>query len=149
MEWEEQALSCAEQYKDIIDIPHHVSKTRPQMPMSDRAAQFAPFAALTGYDAAIKETGRLTDERIELDEEALTALDMKYQLLMDAFDDAPEVTITYFQPDERKAGGKYVSAVGAVIKVDDFERLITMQDGTKIPMDDVLSIEGELFSVLE
>ena len=142
-------MSCAEQYKDIIDIPHHVSKTRPQMPMSDRAAQFAPFAALTGYDAAIKETGRLTDERIELDEEALTALDMKYQLLMDAFDDAPEVTITYFQPDERKAGGKYVSAVGAVIKVDDFERLITMQDGTKIPMDDVLSIEGELFSVLE
>ena len=93
-----------EKYREIIDLPHHVSKTRPQMPMSDRAAQFAPFAALTGYDAAIKETGRLTDERIELDEEALTALDMKYQLLMDAFDDAPEVTITYFQPDERKAG---------------------------------------------
>ena len=80
--------------------------------MSDRAAQFAPFAALTGYDAAIKETGRLTDERIELDEEALTALDMKYQLLMDALDDKPEVTITYFQPDERKAGGKYASQVG-------------------------------------
>ena len=74
--------------------------------MSDRAAQFAPFAALTGYDAAIKETGRLTDDKIELDEEALTALDMKYQLLMDALDDAPEVTITYFQPDERKAGGQ-------------------------------------------
>ena len=76
-----------EKYREIIDLPHHVSKTRPQMPMSDRAAQFAPFAALTGYDAAIKETGRLTDERIELDEEALTALDMKYQLLMDALDD--------------------------------------------------------------
>ena len=97
------------QYEDIINLPHHVSPTRPQMPMSDRAAQFAPFAALTGYDAAIKETGRLTDEKIELDEEALTALDMKYQFLMDALDDAPEVTITYFQPDERKAGGKYVS----------------------------------------
>ena len=119
------------------------------MPMSDRAAQFAPFAALTGYDAAIKETGRLTDERIELDVEALSALDMKYQLLMEAHDEAPEVTITYFQPDERKAGGKYVSAVGAVKKIDDFERRITMQDGAKIPMDDVLSIEGELFSVLE
>ena len=142
-------MSCAEQYKDIIDIPHHVSKTRPQMPMSDRAAQFAPFAALTGYDSAIKETGRLTNERIELDEEALTALDRKYQLLMDAFDDAPEVTITYFQPDERKAGGKYVSATGAVKKVDDFERRITMRDGTRIPMDDVLSIDGELFSSLE
>ena len=136
-------------YDEIMGLPHHISKTRPQMPMSDRAAQFAPFAALTGYDAAIKETGRLTDERIELDVEALSALDMKYQLLMEALDEAPEVTITYFQPDERKAGGKYVSAVGAVKKIDDFERRITMQDGAKIPMDDVLSIEGELFSVLE
>ena len=136
-------------YDKIMGLPHHVSKTRPQMPMSDRAAQFAPFAALTGYDAAIKETRRLTDERIELDVEALSALDMKYQLLMEALDEAPEVTITYFQPDERKAGGKYVSAVGAVKKIDDFERRITMQDGAKIPMDDVLSIEGELFSVLE
>ena len=71
-------------YDEIMGRPHHVSKTRPQMPMSDRATQFAPFAALTGYDAAIKETGRLTDDKIELDEEALTALDMKYQLLMDA-----------------------------------------------------------------
>ena len=138
-----------EKYEDIINLPHHVSKTRPQMSMQDRAAQFSPFAALTGYDAAIKETGRLTDERIELDEEALTTLDMKYQLLMDALDDAPVVTITYFQPDERKAGGKYISATGAVKKVDDFERRITMQDGAKIPMDDVLSIDGELFSSLE
>lgn len=136
-------------YDEIMGLPHHVSRTRPQMPMSDRAAQFAPFAALTGYDSAIKETGRLTDEKIELDEEALTALDMKYQFLMDALDDAPEVTITYFQPDERKAGGKYVSAVGVVRKVDDFERRITMQDGAKIQMDDVLSIDGELFSTLE
>ena len=136
-------------YDEIMGLPHHVSKTRPQMPMTDRAAQFAPFAALTGYDSAIKETGRLTDERIELDVEALSALDMKYQLLMEALDEAPEVIITYFRPDERKAGGKYVSAVGAVKKIDDFERRITMQDGAKIPMDDVLSIEGELFSVLE
>ena len=136
-------------YDEIMGLPHHVSKTRPQMPMSDRAAQFAPFAALTGYDAAIKETGRLTDERIELDVEALSALDMKYQLLMEALDEAPEVTITYFRPDERKAGGKYVSATGAVKKVDDFERQITMQDGTRIPMDDVLSIDGEPFSSLE
>ena len=136
-------------YDDIINLPHHVSKTRPQMPMSDRAAQFAPFAALTGYDSAIKETGRLTDEKIELDEEALTVLDRKYQLLMDALDEAPEIEITYFKPDERKAGGKYVSATGTVKKVDDFERLITMQDGLKIPMDDVLSIDGELFSLLE
>ena len=136
-------------YNGIIYLPHHVSKTRPQMPMSDRAAQFAPFAALTGYDSAIKETGRLTDEKIELDEEALTALNMRYQLLMDALDEEPEVEITYFKPDECKAGGANITTTGAVIKVDDFERLITMQDGTKIPMDDVLSIDGELFSSLE
>lgn len=127
-------------YDEIINLPHHVSKTRPQMPMSDRAAQFAPFAALTGYDSAIKETGRLTDERIELDEEALAALDRKYQLLMDALDDAPEVTIIYFQPDERKAGGQYVSATGTVKKVDTFGRRILLQDGTRIPLDSVYDL---------
>ena len=127
-------------YDEIMELPHHVSKTRPQMPMSDRAAQFAPFAALTGYDSAIKETGRLTDERIELDEEALTALDRKYQLLMDTLDDAPEVTIIYFQPDERKAGGQYVSATGTVKKVDTFGRRILLQDGTRIPLDSVFDL---------
>ncbi|WP_337593800.1 hypothetical protein [Vescimonas sp.] len=127
-------------YDEIMGLPHHVSKTRPQMPMSDRAAQFAPFAALTGYDSAIKETGRLTDERIELDEEALTALDRKYQLLMDTLDDAPEVTIIYFQPDERKAGGQYVSATGTVKKVDTFGRRILLQDGTRIPLDSVFDL---------
>ena len=127
-------------YNEIINLPHHVSTTRPQMPMSDRAAQFAPFAALTGYDAAIKETGRLTDERIELVEEALAALDRKYQLLIEALDDAPEVTITYFQPDERKAGGQYVSATGTVKKVDTFGRRILLQDGTRIPLDSVYDL---------
>ena len=127
-------------YDEIMELPHHVSKTRPQMPMSDRAAQFAPFAALTGYESAIKETGRLTDERIELDEEALTALDRKYQLLMDALDDAPKVTITYFQPDERKAGGQYVSATGAVKKIDTFGRRILLRDGTRIPLDSVYDL---------
>ena len=127
-------------YDEIMELPHHVSTTRPQMPMSDRAAQFAPFAALTGYDSAIKETGRLTDERIELDEEALTALDRKYQLLIEALDDAPEVTIIYFQPDERKAGGQYVSATGTVKKVDTFGRRILLQDGTSIPLDSVYDL---------
>ena len=127
-------------YDEIMGLPHHVSTTRPQMPMSDRAAQFAPFAALTGYDSAIKETGRLTDERIELGEEALTALDRKYQLLIEALDDAPEVTIIYFQPDERKSGGQYVSATGTVKKVDTFGRRILLQDGTRIPLDSVYDL---------
>ena len=127
-------------YDEIMGLPHHVSTTRPQMPMLDRAAQFAPFAALTGYDSAIKETGRLTNERIELDEEALTALNRKYQLLIEALDDAPEVTIIYFQPDERKAGGQYVSATGTVKKVDTFGRRILLQDGTRIPLDSVYDL---------
>ena len=137
------------EYREIIDLPHHVSPTRPQMPMSDRAAQFAPFAALTGYDSAIKETGRLTDEKIDLDEEALTDLNMRYQLLVDALDEEPEVEITYFKPDERKSGGEYVTVTGTVKKVDDFERLITMQNGTKIPMDDVLAVDWDFFSNLK
>ena len=136
-------------YNEIINLPHHVSKTRPQMPMSDRAAQFAPFAALTGYDAAIKETGRLTDEKIEMDEEALNILNMKFQILARSLDDEPEVTFTYFKPDERKAGGAYIEVTGTVKKVDDFERLIVMQNGTKMPMDDILNIEGEMFASLQ
>ena len=136
-------------YNEIINLPHHVSKTRPQMPMSDRAAQFAPFAALTGYDSAIKETGRLTDDKIEMDEEAQNILNMKFQILVDSLDDEPEVTFTYFKPDERKAGGAYLEVIGTVKKVDDFERLIVMQNGTKMPMDDILNIEGEIFASLQ
>lgn len=136
------------QYDDIINLPHHVSATRPQMPLLDRAAQFAPFAALTGYDAAIKETGRLTDEKIEMDEEALNILNMKFQLLVDNLHDEPEVSFTYFKPDERKAGGAYLEVTGTVKKVDDFERVITMQDGTKMLMDNILNIDGEIFAGL-
>ena len=135
-------------YEDIINLPHHVSETRPQMSMIDRAAQFSPFAALTGYDAAIKETRRLTDEKIEMDEEALNILNMKFQLLVDSLADEPEITFTYFKPDERKAGGAYIDVTGKVKKVDDFERLIVMQNGTKMPMDDILNIEGEIFASL-
>ena len=131
-------------YGDIINLPHHVSATRPQMSMIDRAAQFSPFAALTGYDAAIKETRRLTDEKIEMDEEALNILNMKFQILVDTLDDEPEVTFTYFKPDERKAGGAYLTASGVVKKIDDFERMIVMRNGTKIPMDDVLDFDMEV-----
>lgn len=135
-------------YEDIINLPHHVSKTRPQMPMSDRAAQFAPFAALTGYDSAIKETGRLTDNRIELDEEALTALSMKLQLLMDAIDEEPEVEITYFKPDERKAGGSYLKITGIVKKLDEYERVLVLISGQKIKLDDIMDVSGDVFSCL-
>ena len=136
-------------YADIINLPHHVSATRPQMSMMDREAQFSPFAALTGYDAAIKETGRLTDEKIEMDEETLNILNMKFQILARSLDDEPEVTFTYFKPDERKAGGAYLTASGVVKKIDDFERMIVMRNGMKMPMGDILNIEGHIFASLQ
>ena len=136
-------------YDDIINLPHHVSATRPQMSMMDRAAQFSPFAALTGYDAAIKETGRLTDEKIEIDAEALNVLNMKFQILIDRLAEEPEVTFIYFKPDERKDGGAYIDVTGIVKKVDKFERLIVMQSGTKIVMDDILNIDGKIFATMQ
>jgi len=135
-------------YDDIINLPHHVSTTRPQMSMADRAAQFSPFAALTGYDAAIKETGRLTDSRIELGEETLRHLNERFQFLVDGISDTPIVHITFFVPDERKAGGAYITVTGTAKKVDTHLRMIILQDGTKIPMDDIISIEGDVFSAL-
>ena len=138
-----------EKYKNIINLPHKQSSKRPHMSLLDRAAQFAPFAALTGYDDAIKETGRLTDERIEMGEEKLTALNARYQILADNLRKEPEVTITYFVPDIYKAGGSYVTATGVVKKLDTYERLITMVDGTRILMDDVLTLEGDIFSAAE
>lgn len=134
-----------DQYDDIINLPHHVSKTRPQMSMVDRAAQFSPFAALTGYDAAIKETGRLTDEKVNLSEEEKEALDRKQQILMEWLSDHPALTITFFVPDEKKSGGAYMTKSGNLKKIDEFERVMLLTDGTKIPLDDVVEIESELF----
>lgn len=139
----------SENYDDIIDLPHHVSATRQQISMMDRAAQFSPFAALTGYDAAIKETGRLTDQKVEMDAEALNVLNMKFQILIDRLAEEPEVTFIYFKPDERKDGGAYIDVTGIVKKVDKFERLIVMQSGTKIVMDDILNIEGKIFATMQ
>ena len=138
-----------QQYNDIIDLPHHISTTRPRMSMLDRAAQFSPFAALTGYDAAIKETGRLTGQRIELTEECRTVLDRKQQVLLENLAEHPEVSVTYFVPDERKSGGTYVTVAGRVKKVDEYQRLLLLTDGTRIPLTEVLELESNLFRELE
>lgn len=132
-------------YEDIIDLPHHVSVTRPQMSMIDRAAQFSPFAALTGYDAAIKETGRLTDEKIEIDEDTKASLDMKQAYLMEIIDGQPEISVTYFLPDTKKSGGAYVTVTGNLKRFDEYERLLILTNGKKIPMDDIADIESDLF----
>lgn len=132
-------------YDDIINLPHHVSTTRPHMSAIDRAAQFSPFAALTGYDSAIKETARTTDERIQLDKYEIDALNDRLQIIADRIKEHPEVEITYFQPDAKKKGGAYVTAVSSAKKIDEYERVIVMTDGTAIPIDEIISIDGQIF----
>ena len=128
-------------YDDIIRLPHHVSQNHPQMPMLDRAAQFAPFAALTGYEAAVGETARQTTERRELDAQEAAELNRRLTDLAARLKDRPEVTVEYFVPDERKAGGAYVSVTGVVRNISIAERLLVMEDGTVIPLDDIVSID--------
>lgn len=129
-------------YDDILRLPHPTSERHPRMPICDRAAIFSPFAALTGHSAAIAETARLTQRRIELDEDSKTELDRKQQLLGQIIDRQPEITVTWFRPDGKKDGGSYVTAAGRLKKADGMERLLVLTDGTKIPMDDVLDIES-------
>lgn len=131
------------QYDDIINLPHHQSVTRPHMSNYDRAAQFSPFAALTGHDEAIKETARLTDRKIELDEYTKEDLNSKLQILSDA--PGTEVTITYFQPDEKKSGGAYLTITGCVKRIDEYEQTVVFTDRTAILIDQVSEIESEIF----
>ena len=141
-------MTMKNDYSDILDHPHYVSKTRPQMSELERAAQFSPFAALTGYDAAISETGRLTDEKIELGEETKALLDMKQQYLLDMISDQPEITVTYFIPDTKKSGGAYASVTGNLKRIDEYERLMLLTTGEKIPLVDIMDIESDLFKGL-
>ncbi len=132
-------------YDDIIGLPHFTSPTHPRMPLENRAAQFAPFAALVGYDAAVKETARLTDKRMELDEDEKLIISEKLQLIQDHIKERTEAVFTYFQPDEKKSGGAYAVLAGQVKKVDEYERVIVMVSGEVIPIDEVIAINGELF----
>ena len=132
-------------YNDILHLPHPTSAKHPRMPISDRAAIFSPFAALTGHGNAIRETARLTDQRIELDEDTRAELDLKQQILADKIDERPEVSVVWFRPDEKKDGGKYVTTTGQLKKVDDIERTLRVADGTTIPLDDVLELRSDCF----
>lgn len=127
-------------YDDIIHLPHHVSQNHPQMPLRDRAAQFAPFAALTGYEAAVGETARLSVERRELDAQEAAELNRRLVALIARLPERPEVTIEYFVPDERKAGGSYVSVTGVVRNISIAERVLVMEDETVIPLEDIDSV---------
>ena len=135
-------------YDDIIHLQHPTSSKHPRMAALGRAAQFSPFAALTGYEGAIRETARLTDAKAELDENKLAVLDLKLRILADRLTDSPEVSITYFKPDEKKDGGAYKDAVGTVKKIDAYEQAIIMADATVIPIEDIFEITGDLFASL-
>lgn len=135
------------EYEDIIHLLHHVSSKRPPMPMSDRAARFSPFAALTGYDDVIRETGRLTEQKIQLDEEALAILDEKFHVLQEHLDEYPEIQFIYFKPDEPKVGKKtYITASGIVKKIQGYERKLILEDGSVVLIDDILKTESPIFN---
>ena len=136
-------------YDDIIMLPHHVSKKHPQMPLLNRAAQFSPFAALTGHDAAIQETQRLTDSFIEIGGSREIELNEQLLLIRHNLDKRPELKITYFQPDERKSGGSYITVCGRIKKIDEYNRQIIFVDGTVLPIDHIFSIQGDLFSGMD
>ena len=136
-------------YSKIISLPHHQSATRKRMSNYDRAAQFAPFAALTGHDEAIKETARLTDDYMEMGEDRLGELSAKIKLLIDKLSEQPEITVVYFIPDVRKSGGSYAEKTGIVRIIDEYERKLVFYDGDKILIDRVADFKGEIFSQLE
>lgn len=140
-----QQLTNSHKYDDIIGLPHLISVKHPQMAREDRAAQFSPFAALTGYDEAISETQRLTETKKELDEDVKTRLNEKIAVLATRIAEHPVVKITYFKEDGKKEGGAYLTIVGAVRKVKEFEKILQMEDGTEIPLADVSGIEGEIY----
>ena len=128
------------EYDDIINLPHHVSRKHPQMSIHDRAAQFAPFAALTGHGEAIAETARLTDRKIELDDYERLKLDEKLLILQEHIMEMPEISVTYFCPDEKKEGGKYVTVTKTLRKINEMERTLLMEDGMQIRIEDILEV---------
>ena len=127
-------------YDDIIGMPHHTSPRHPRMSMRDRAAQFAPFSALTGYGDVVDETARLTDGRIVLTEDAKALLDFKQRLLQERIDTKPEITVTYFVKDARKSGGSYQTVRGRLLRIDDVERTLVLDGGRRINAQDVIDI---------
>lgn len=132
-------------YEDIVDLPHHVSRKHPQPTMADRAARFAPFAAITGYEEMVLEEARVTDDRIEMDESSKAALNEKLNMILEFIDEQPEVSITYFEPDKKKSGGAYITVTGTVKRIDEYEHLVIMTDGKTINIDDIYNLQSELF----
>ena len=133
-------LKNSGKYDDIINLPHHVSKNHPRMSLEARSAQFAPFAALTGYDEVIRETARVTNKRIEINEEMKVILDEKLLIIKSQIQTRPGITVTYFVPDSKKDGGKYVSVTGKVLKIDEYNQKIILENKIEIPISEIIEI---------
>lgn len=140
---------CSSLYKDIINLPRHQSKTRKSMSIHDRSAQFSPFSALSGHSAAISETARLTDRQIELTEGDKAIINEKLQMLSDYLKSEPVVTITYFEPDDKKSGGSYETITGTIKRIDEVNKEIKFIDGSVILIERIYDIEGDLFEGME
>lgn len=138
--------NISHKYDDIINLPHHVSKKHPQMSLHDRAAQFSPFAALTGHKAAINETARLTDEKQILSEDVIAKLNEQLNLIKENIGTNQTVTITYFVPDDKKLGGAYISHTGVVKKIDEYNHTVILTDKTVIPIEQISEMQSDIFS---
>ena len=132
-------------YEDIIELPHHVPRKHPQMTMAQRAAQFMPFVALQGQMESVRETERLTDSRIDLDDTVKEMVHRKLQHLLTSVKDRPEIKVYYFVPDQRKEGGAYCSKTGQVKKIDVYDNVVIFVDGERIPINDIMDLEGDIF----
>ena len=136
-------------YGDIINLPHHVSKKHTQLSRANYAAQFSPFAALSGYDGIVAEVARFTDERVELGDKENDILNAKLQVIGDHIKEYPEIKVTYFVKDKKKSGGAYLQRNASIKRIDDVERIMYFTDGTNLPIDDITDMQGEIFWVLE
>lgn len=134
-------------YDDIIYLSHNISIKHPRMTVEQRSVQFAPFAALTGYDGQVTETARLTDDKLDINDDAKFILNLKMEILKKNINAKPKIEITYFIKDSRKSGGKYVKCENTVKGIDDYRKVLKMIDGTTIPIDDIIDIDGEIINV--
>lgn len=141
-------VNMANNYKDIINLPHHTSTKRPRMTIYNRAAQFSPFAALTGYEEAVKETARITSEQIELDEYEIQIINDKLNIALEKKDLNLPINITFFKPDVKKKGGEYLTVSGVIKRINEQKHTVVLADKSEIPICFIYSLDGDVFNII-
>ena len=135
------------EYDDIINLPRHISKNRQAMSNKDRAAQFSPFAALTGHYEEVREAARVTEERVELDEYMKESLNYELQILANNIAKQPEINITYFKPDDKKEGGSYITIKGKLKKINQYKKYILLNEDIVIPIKEIIKIDSKIMEI--